>query len=112
MIALTSDRPLTGRVARIAVVDHHLMRILRVAPLLLLLGSCRMWPRAEVPRPTELPSDAGAPAEAGTPTATAPVTTPPTAPAVPVSCRPDRTEALATTAGRLRRCVIDVGSRN
>jgi hypothetical protein len=67
----------------------------------------------EAPRPAAAPTDGGADSGPASPEdGGASASTAPAAPAAPVSCRPDRGEALAAEAGRQRRCVIDVGSRN
>jgi hypothetical protein len=78
--------------------------LLVVVPLLLSLGACRAPQAPEGPRPASAPFDGGAIAETATDAAAAPV--------IPVSCRPERAQPLTIEAGRSRRCVIDVGSRN
>jgi hypothetical protein len=81
-------------VAAVAVLDLQLMTSThRVVPLLLTVGvaslACRTQQSPENPEPAPLP-DGGA----------------------PVNCRPEPAEAIKVEAGRARRCVIDVGSRN
>jgi hypothetical protein len=81
-------------VAEVAVLDLHLMKgALRVLLLLFVevgLGACRAVPAPEAPQPSAAP-DGGV---------------------APVSCRPERRDPIKVGAGRLRHCVIDVGSRN
>jgi hypothetical protein len=80
--------------------------VLRMAPLLLWLGACPTPPRPAGPQPGNAP-DGSAPTGTSDAGATAS-----TSPGVAVNCRPARNEPIAVEAGRLRRCVIDVGSRN
>src|SRR3954470_4336798 len=54
------------------------------------LGACQAIPAPEAPQAAPTP-DGGV---------------------APVSCRPERGEPIKVGAGRLRHCVIDVGSRN
>jgi hypothetical protein len=81
-------------VAFVAVLDLNLMKsALRVVVLLFVevsLGACRAIPGPEAPQPSPAP-DGGV---------------------APVSCRPERNEPTKAGAGKLRHCVIDVGSRN
>jgi hypothetical protein len=80
---------------------------LLMVPLWLSLGACVARQPPESPRPAAAPdSDAGAVLPDAAQTAASP------AAPVPVSCRPERAQAITVAAGRLRRCVIDVGSRN
>jgi hypothetical protein len=89
----------------------HKSGILRVAPLVWLVGACRLLQPPQAPQPAANAADGGAPS--ATPTDGAVASAPATAaPTVPVNCRPDRAQAISVAAGRLRRCVIDVGSRN
>jgi hypothetical protein len=86
------DPALTGRVPAVAVLDLHLMKSApRLILLLLSVGACRM--QAIRPPPESVGS------------------APAAAPA-PVSCRPERGQSITVEPARVRRCVIDVGSRN
>jgi hypothetical protein len=89
--------------------------ILRLVPLLWLIGACRLLQGPPASQPTTTPDDGGAPIAnaAPSPAAVDGGAVAATAPApVPVNCRPDRAQPITVAAGRLRRCVIDVGSRN
>jgi hypothetical protein len=75
-------------------------------------GGCRAKQVPEAPQPAAAPADSDAGAEnAGAPPPAATSAAPAPGP-VPVSCRPEGAQPLSVEAGRLRRCVIDVGSRN
>jgi hypothetical protein len=66
------------------------LRVLLLLFVEVSLGACRAIPGPEAPQPAPAP-DGGV---------------------APVSCRPERSEILQVVAGKPRRCVIDVGSRN
>lgn len=78
------------------------------ALLLSITGACVPRQPTEVPRPVAAAEAGAGEVEPGATTAAAPAPSGPP----PVNCRPERGEAIEVAAGRLRRCVIDVGSRN
>src|SRR5205085_1953839 len=102
MVDGAADRPVTGRVVAVAVLDLQLMKsALRVLLLLFVevsLGACRAIPGPEAAQPSPAPSPSPSPSPDGG--------------VAGVSCRPERTEPIKVAAGKLRHCVIDVGSRN